>query len=75
MIEELKSTEIVNKVGGKFRLSSLMQKRMVELMNGSRPLIKDTEGMTLMEIVIQEIKHDKICVDDAPSKTDELPTL
>ncbi|MHC4374645.1 MAG: DNA-directed RNA polymerase subunit omega, partial [Planctomycetota bacterium] len=57
MIEELKNTEIVNKVGGRFKLSALIQKRMIELMEGSRPLIEDTEGMSPMEIVVQEIKQ------------------
>ncbi len=63
MIEELKNTEIVNKVGGRFKLSALIQKRMLELMEGGRPLIEDTEGMTPMEIVVQEIKQDKITLD------------
>lgn len=64
MIEELKNTEIVNKVGGRFKLSALIQKRMVELMEGGRPLIENTEGMTPMEIVIEEIKQDKIVLDE-----------
>lgn len=76
MIEELKNTEIVNKVGGRFKLSALMQKRMLELMEGGRPLIEDTEGMTAMEIVVQEIKQDKITLDmtgdEKKSKTDLL---
>ncbi|MHC4292167.1 MAG: DNA-directed RNA polymerase subunit omega [Planctomycetota bacterium] len=63
MIEELKNTDIVNKVGGRFKLSALIQKRMVEIMEGGRPLIEDTEGMTAMEIVVQEIKQDKIALD------------
>jgi DNA-directed RNA polymerase subunit omega len=63
MIEELKNTEIVNKVGGRFKLSALIQKRMIELMEGGRPLIEDTEGMTSMEIVVQEIKQGKIVLD------------
>ena len=63
MIEELKNTDIVNKVGGRFKLSALIQKRMLELMEGGRPLIEDTEGMTPMEIVVQEIKQDKIILD------------
>ena len=63
MIEDLKDTEIVNKVGGKFKLSSLIQKRMLELMEGARPLIDDTEGKTMMEIVVEEIKYDKIAID------------
>ena len=63
MIEELKSTDLVNKVGGRFKLTALIQKRLEELINGSRPLIEDTEGKTNLEIVVQEIKEDKIVID------------
>ena len=77
MIEELKSMDIMNKVGGRFKLSALIQKRMLELMEGARPLIDDTEGMTTIEIVVQEIKHDKNAVDTAPksSDTESAPKL
>ncbi|MHC4288682.1 MAG: DNA-directed RNA polymerase subunit omega [Planctomycetota bacterium] len=64
MIEELKNTDIVNKVGGRFKLSALIQKRMIELMEGGRPLIEDTEGMSPMEIVVQEIKQEKIILSE-----------
>ena len=63
MIEDLKNVEIVNKVGGRFKLSALIQKRMLEIMQGSRPLIEDTDGKTVMEIVVEEIKNDKIAID------------
>ena len=62
MIEALKSDEIVNKVGGRFKLTALIQKRMMELMDGARPLV-DREAMTDLEVVIQEILQDKIAVD------------
>jgi DNA-directed RNA polymerase subunit omega len=77
MIEELKSTNIVHKMGGRFRLSALMQRRLVELIQGSRPLIEDTAGKTIMEIVIEEIKRDKITIDDGtnPPKKDLLMDL
>ena len=71
MIEDLKDTEIVNKVGGKFKLSALIQKRMLELMEGARPLIEDTEGKTMMEIVVEEIKDDKIAIDTDTGKSDK----
>ena len=64
MIEKLKNVEAMNKIGGKFRLSALIQKRMLELMEGARPLIDDTEGLTSMEIVVQEILQDKITAED-----------
>ena len=64
MIDELKSEKIVEKVGGKFKLTALVQRRMAELLQGSRPLIKDTENKTMLEIVIQEILQDKIAIHD-----------
>ncbi len=63
MIEALKSEEIIHKVGGKFKLTALIQKRMVELLQGSRPLIERKKGMTDMEVAIQEILEDKIGID------------
>ncbi len=63
MIEALKSDEIVNKVGGRFKLTALIQKRVVEIMEGARPLIERTPGMTDLEVVIEEILHDKIAID------------
>lgn len=63
MIEALKSEEIVRKVGGKFRLTALIQKRMVEILQGARPLVERTKGMTDMELVIQEILEDKVSID------------
>ena len=63
MIEALKSDEIVEKVGGRFKLTALIQKRLVELMQGARPLVDRKKGMTDMEVVIQEILEDKIAID------------
>lgn len=63
MIEQLKSTELINKVGGRFKLTALIQKRLNELMQGSRPLIEDAEGKTQLEIVVAEIVQDKIAID------------
>ncbi|MHC4300402.1 MAG: DNA-directed RNA polymerase subunit omega [Planctomycetota bacterium] len=64
MIEELKSEKIIDKVGGKFKLTALVQRRIGELLQGGRPLIKNIEGKTMLEIVVQEILQDKIVVDD-----------
>ena len=64
MIDELKSDEIINKVGGRFKLTALVQKRLGELLQGARPLIKDIEGRTMLEIVVQEILQDKITIED-----------
>jgi DNA-directed RNA polymerase subunit omega len=60
--EELKEENIVNKVGGRFKLSTLIQKRLVALNKGSRPLV-DARTSDKMAIVIQEIIQDKIFLD------------
>jgi DNA-directed RNA polymerase subunit omega len=71
MIEALKSEEIVNKVGGKFKLTALIQRRLVELLQGSRPLVERKRGMTDMEVAIQEILDEKIGIDYEKSR---IPT-
>ncbi len=70
MIEALKSDEIVHKVGGRFKLTALIQKRMLELMDGARPLV-ERENLTDLEIVIQEILQDKITIDYEASGLDK----
>ena len=63
MIEALKSEELIRKVGGQFKLTALIQKRLVALMQGARPLIEPEQGMTQMEVAIQEILEGKIAID------------
>jgi len=59
MIEALKSEEIVNKAGGRFKLCTLIQRRLGELIEGARPLV-DRDGRSDLELVIEEILQDKI---------------
>jgi DNA-directed RNA polymerase subunit omega len=70
MIEALKSDEIVHKVGGRFKLTALIQKRMLELMDGARPLV-ERGNLTDLEVVIQEILQDKIAIDYEASGLDK----
>lgn len=62
MLDEFREDDIVRKVGGRFKLSSLIQKRMVALNRGARPLV-DMQTKNLMEIVVAEIMYDKIYLD------------
>ncbi len=59
MIEALKGEEIVNKAGGRFKLCALIQRRLVELMDGARPLV-ERDGRSDLEVAIDEILQDKI---------------
>ncbi len=70
MFDALKEEEIVNKVGGRFKLSALIQKRLVALMKGARPLAK---GDHPMEIVLNEILEDKIYLHVPALEGEETP--
>jgi DNA-directed RNA polymerase subunit omega len=64
MLDDLKEEAIVNRVGGRFKLSTLIQKRMVALNTGARPLV-DLKTTDKMAIVVQEILQDKIYLDNS----------
>jgi DNA-directed RNA polymerase subunit omega len=74
MIDALKEEEIVNKVGGRFKLSTLIQKRLVALNAGARALV-DSDSDDKLELVVQEILQDKIYLDTSQEVriTGELP--
>ncbi len=62
MIENLMSDDLINRAGGRFRLTALIQKRWLEILQGARPMV-DSAGLTEMEIVIEEIAQGKVSID------------
>ena len=62
MIDELREDHVVNKVGGRYKLSTLIQKRLIALNAGARPLV-DLKTHDKLEIVLAEIMQDKIFLD------------
>ena len=62
MIEALKSNEVVDKVGGRFKLAVLVQKRLVDVTFGA-PLLVERGNRTLMEAVLQEVLEGKITLE------------
>lgn len=75
MIEELKDDKIISKVGGRFKLTALMQKRWVELMQGARPLV-EPDNLNELEIIAKEIIEGKIAArsPDEPDAEEESST-
>lgn len=68
MIQALKGDAIAEKVGGRFKLCALIQRRMTQLMEGARPLV-ERNGRSDLEIVMDEILQDKITLEfTAPLK-------
>lgn len=62
MLDEFREDVIARKVGGRFKLTAMIQKRMVALNRGARPLV-DLTTKDLMQIVVAEIMGDKIYLD------------
>ena len=70
MIEALKSDAIVEKVGGRFKLAALIQRRLGEIIEGARPLV-ERDGRSDLELVIEEICQDKISIEWAEGSSEE----
>lgn len=51
--------EALDKVGGRFKLTVLIQKRVQELNKGA-PRLVETESKNLIDVVLEEILADKI---------------
>lgn len=69
MISELKNDDIIRKVGGRFRLTALIQRRWLQLLQGARPMI-ETKGLTTMEVVVKEISQGLV-VAKSPKKSED----
>ncbi len=62
MLDALKNEDVINRIGGRFKLTSLIQKRWRDLLFGARPLI-EPGNMTLLEVSVSEIDQGKIGID------------
>ncbi|MBO7723119.1 MAG: DNA-directed RNA polymerase subunit omega [Thermoguttaceae bacterium] len=67
MIDELRDEKLIEKVGGRFRLSALIQKRLAALNEQGRSLLTSDElaKRDNLQIVIQEILQDHIYLDES----------
>lgn len=77
MLDELKEDFIAKKVGGKFKLTTLIQKRLVQLNRGAPPLV-ESQGKPTMATVVEEILTDKIYLDTSDNVVivpDDAPDL
>lgn len=59
MYELLKHDDLYDKVGGPFKLTRLIQKRLAALVKGAKPLV-DIDTDDKMQIVLEEIRQGKI---------------
>ncbi len=59
MIEALRHDDIIDKLGGRFKLCALIQRRWLQLLQGARPMV-ETKGLTELEVVVKEILEGKI---------------
>lgn len=76
MIEALRHDDAIEKLGGRFKLTALIQRRWLQILQGARPLV-DPKGLTDMEVVIKEImegKLDFVMTDEEEEESEEAMT-
>jgi len=71
-MDESKIHELAKKVGGRFRLASLIQKRLLELNRGQRRLVDGEFGSPLY-VVMSEIEGGKITL--RPPEPEKAPDV
>jgi len=59
MAKKFDEEELIRKVGGRFKLAALLEKRYKELLFGGRPLV-DVQSNDTLEILLQEVAQGKI---------------
>lgn len=69
MIDALRDDDLIRRMGGRFKLSALIQRRWMQLMQGARPMV-ETRGLTELEVVVREIVEGKIDM-EIPEKVEE----
>ena len=70
MLDAIKDEDVINRIGGRFKLTALIQKRWRDLMFGARPLVEPGR-MTPLEIAVQEVVQGKIGIDYEKSKIEK----
>ena len=75
MIEAFRNDDIIDKVGGRFKLCALIQRRWVQLLQGARPMV-ESQGLTDLEVIVKEIMEGKLEMEqvskDETADDDEL---
>ncbi len=59
MARRVSDQDAVGKLGGHFKLTSLLEKRYRELLFGSRPMV-ETESRDIMDTLLREVMEEKI---------------
>ena len=70
MARPIREEEVILKVGGRFRLAALVQKRLRELVAGAQKLVTTTSTDPL-QIVYQEILEDRIGLGETEQEPEE----
>ncbi len=73
MIEALRHDHLIEKAGGRFKLTVLIQRRWLQLLQGARPMV-EPKGLTEMEVVIREILEGKIDFDMPAEVANDEPS-
>ena len=71
MIEALRNDDLIDKMGGRFKLTTLIQRRWLQILQGARPMV-DPKGLTELEVVIREIEDGKLDYELSESEEEDV---
>ncbi len=66
-----KMEEAVEKIGGRFKFTVLMQKRLVELQRGAPPLVPAEDDRDNYDVILDEILQGKLQFEDRFEESEE----
>lgn len=73
MIEgKMRIEDAIRKAGGRFKLTTLVQKRLQELNKGAPALVDYPPGKAMIDVVLEEILQDKIALVTEQELKDQL---
>ena len=70
MAQRVREEDVLAKVGGRFRLAALVQKRLRELTGGAQKLV-DTDASDPLQVIYQEIMQEKIDLGPVEAELEE----
>jgi len=72
MLNEAVVTDLAKRVGGRFRLATLVQKRARELALGAKPMV-EIESVQPVEIALEELRRKLLSIEIRESLPEEKP--
>jgi DNA-directed RNA polymerase subunit omega len=69
MIRKYEIMDLTKRMGGRFKLTVLIQKRVQELVHGAAPLVQEDRSRSVIDTAVEEILQGKVSLDQPEEET------